>query len=291
MGIDLSKGKYMADLANSLYSWLPGSSSPFGKIYTFGDIAREYGLIWNEGSKLPALQNLLEQAESKSILPKVVLTVAVNGLKYRSKKNEPITMHEVETLNSIMMKLGYKIPELNDEKFLSSLSNSDLTKIQVDRVKLMELYTKYFQMKKNPDSQSRGYEFQSFLGDLFKLWKLNPRKAFRITGEEIDGSIEVDNEIYLLEARWRKNPANKNDLILFSTKVGNKSEWTRGIFVSVNGYDEEALHYHESHGKLNFIAVRGSEIEKMLSGEIDLIDLFRKKVRVSAEEKKFYFAG
>ena len=202
----------MADLANSLYSWLPGSSSPFGKIYTFGDIAREYGLIWNEGSKLPALQNLLEQAERKSILPKVVLTVAVNGLKYRGKKNEPITMHEVETLNSIMMKLGYKIPELNDEKFLSSLSNSDLTKIQVDRVKLMELYTKYFQMKKNPDSQSRGY-------------------------------------------------------------------------------DEEALHYHESHGKLNFIAVRGSEIEKMLSGEIDLIDLFRKKVRVSAEEKKFYFAG
>jgi hypothetical protein len=290
MGIDLLKSSYISELSSSLYSWLPGSSPPFGRTYTFGEIAHEYGLVWISGSKLPALQNLLEQAEKKSVLPKVVLGIINHGHKYRNKKNEPVDRHEVETIKSIMMKLGYKIPELIDEKFLSSLSSLDLTKIPVDRVKLIDLNTKYYQMKKNPDSQSRGYEFQSFLAELFKLWRLDPRKAFRITGEEIDGSIELDKEIYLLEARWRTKPADRDDLIIFSTKVGNKSEWTRGIFVSVNGYDEEALHYLESHGKLNFIAVRGNEIEKILKGEIDTIDLIRKRVRISAEEKKFYFA-
>jgi hypothetical protein len=290
MGIDLVRGKYITDLANTLYFWLPGSSPPFGKIYTFGDIALEYGLVWNGGSKLPALQYLLEQAESRSVLPKVVLTIVNQGLKYRNKKNKPVGRHDVETINSIMMKLGYKIPDLTDEKFLSSLSSLDLTKIHVDHVKLIDLNTEYYQMKINPDNQSRGYEFQSFLAELFKLWRLDPRKAFRITGEEIDGSIELDNEIYLLEARWRKNPADRNDLIIFSTKVGNKSEWTRGIFVSMNGFDEGALHYLGSHGKLNFIAVRGNEIDKILKGEIDLIELIKKKVRISAEEKKFYFA-
>ncbi len=290
LGIDLLKSVYISELSSSLYSWLPGSSPPFGRTYTFGEIAHEYGLVWISGSKLPALQNLLEQAENKSVLPKVVLGIINQGLKYREKKGKPVGRHEVEIINSIVGKLGYKIPELADEKFLTSLSSLDLSKLPVDRIKLIDINAKYDQMKKNPDSQSRGYEFQSFLEEMFALWRLNPRKAFRITGDEIDGSIELDKEIYLLEARWRKKPAERDDLIIFSTKVGNKSEWTRGIFVSVNGYDEEALHYLESHGKLNFIAVKGDEIEKILKGGIELIDLIRKKVRISAEERKFYFA-
>jgi hypothetical protein len=289
MVTDLVRTRYISEPASSLYPWLPGSSPPFGKIYTFGDIARENGLVWISGSKLPALQNLLEQAEVRSVLPKVVKSIVNHGLKYRAKRNEKVKRAEIETINSIMMKLGYKIPESRDEKFLSSFSSNDLSKVSVDLVKLRDLVVRYDQMKKNPDNQSRGYEFQSFLEELFKHCDLNPRKAFRIVGEEIDGSIELDNEIYLLEARWRKMPALRDDLIIFSTKISNKSEWTRGMFMSVNGFETGALQYLTSIGPINFIVMTGSELEHILSGKTYLIELLRKKVRLLAEEKYFYF--
>ena len=288
MVTDLVRSRYISELASSLYPWLPGSS-PFGKTYTFEDIANEYGLTWIAGSKLPALQQLLEQAENKLVLPTVVESIIDHGLKYREKKNDNINRNEVETINSIMIKLGYKIPELNDEIFLSSFSSDVLSKVPVDRIKLRDLGNIYQQLKRNPDNQSRGYEFQSFLVELFKLWSLDPRKAFRITGEETDGSIELDNEIYLLEARWRRKTAERDDLIVFSSKIGNKSEWTRGFFISVNGFDENALQYLTSMGQMNFIAMKGSELEIILSGKADLIELLRRKVRLLAEEKKFYF--
>ena len=289
MVTDLVRSRYISELASSLYPWLPGSSPPFGKTYTFGNIAREYGLVWMAGSKLPALQNLLEQAENKSVLPKVVESIIDHGLKYREKKNDNIKRKEVETINSILIKLGYKIPGLNNEKFLSSFSSNDLSNVPVDSIKLRDLGIKYEQLKGNPDSQSRGYEFQLFLEELFKVWRLNPRRPFRITGEEIDGSIELDNEIYLLEARWRGKKAERDDLIIFSNKIGNKSEWTRGLIISVNGFGEGALRYLKSMGQINFIAMSGTELEHILSGKTDLIELLRKKVRLLAEEKGFYF--
>ena len=289
MVTDLVRSRHISELSSFLYPWLPGSAPPFGKTYTFGNIASEYGLVWMAGSKLPALQNLLEQAENKSILPKVVESIIEHGLKYRAKKNDNINRKEMESINSILIKLGYKIPELNNDKFLSSFSSNDLSKVQVDPIKLRDLGYLYEQLKGNPDIQSRGYEFQSFLEKFFKLWNLNPRKAFRITGEEIDGSIELDSEIYLLEARWRRKKAERDDLIIFSSKIGNKSEWTRGLFISVNGFDERALQYFVSQGKPNFLAMTGNELESVLRGKVDLIEILRNKVRLLAEEKRFNF--
>ena len=37
--------KYISELASSLYKWLPGSAPPYGKTYTFGNIATENGLV------------------------------------------------------------------------------------------------------------------------------------------------------------------------------------------------------------------------------------------------------
>jgi len=90
MDNDLLRSKYISELANSLYSWLPGSAPPFGKTYTFQDVANEYRLVWNEGSKLPALQSLLEQAERKATLVNVVLRIIKEGIKYRDRKNNPV---------------------------------------------------------------------------------------------------------------------------------------------------------------------------------------------------------
>lgn len=289
MGNDLAKTAYIVQLANELYKWLPGSTPPYSKSYTFGDIAKEFGLVWKGGSKLPSIQDLLEQAEKRALLIKVVEKVIQEGLKYRSKGGEQVTVGEIETLNSIMNKLGYRLPSLEDKRFIDSLGVSSSSKVSVDRIKLSELATKYEQMKSNVDNQSRGYELQDLLVKIFELWKFKPRKPFRIVGEEIDGSFELDNEIYLLEARWRIKPSGSESLLTFYGKVLGKSEWSRGLFLSINGFTPEALEEIHKGKRINFIAMNGDELELVLYGKLDLSDLLRKKVRVSADEGKFFF--
>lgn len=138
----------------------PVSNPPFSTAYTFGDIAREYKLTWKVGSKLSAIQELLEQAEKSVVLVKVVTKVIQEGIKYRSKKGDRITTGEIETLISILAKLGYSIPELSDKRFLDSLSIQPSSRIRVDKVKLSDLNANFQIIESNPDSQGRGYELQ-----------------------------------------------------------------------------------------------------------------------------------
>ena len=40
---------------------------------------------------------------------------------------------------------------------------------------------------------------------------------------------------------------------------------------------------------MNFVAMTGNELENVLNGKVDLIEILRKKVRLLAEEKRFTF--
>lgn len=51
------------------------------------------------------------------------------------------------------------------------------------------------------DAHERGFAFEKFLNKLFLIFGLNPRASFRIVGEQIDGSLDIDNECYLIEAK------------------------------------------------------------------------------------------
>ncbi|HEY5550826.1 MAG TPA: hypothetical protein VIK52_02990 [Opitutaceae bacterium] len=48
------------------------------------------------------------------------------------------------------------------------------------------------------DPQPRGYAFEAFLKSCFDKFGLEARDAFRLRGEQIDGSFLLGNEIYLL---------------------------------------------------------------------------------------------
>lgn len=80
--------------------------------------------------------------------------------------------------------------------------------------------------------QSRGYEFERFLKELFDVYSLSARASFRLTGEQIDGSFVVHNETYLLEAKWQNLPTGASDLHIFEGKLGEKASWSRGLFIT-----------------------------------------------------------
>ncbi len=286
--------KVLGEIASLLYEWLPGSAPPFGRTYTFADAARETGLAgyWPGGSKLPAIQTLMEAAYQRASLSTLIPQVLREAIKYRDKKGSPLLREEVEELDALLQELGLRVPELSDAEFLRLLpSSQEPTRARATetlrRGRLADLKRKYDLLDTNPDLQGRGYELQDLLRELFDLFQLQPHRPFRVVGEQIDGSFVLDAEVYLLEARWRSRLADKEALSAFSDKVERKSEWTRGLFLSISGFSDAALRAMRVGKAANFAVMSGRELQRVLSGSIELDTLLREKVRRLAERGEF----
>lgn len=287
---DFRQTRLISQIATLLYKWLPGSSPPFGRIFTFADAAQKHGLqaYWSGGSKLPSLQGLLEGAFEKACLGPLIITIVREGMKYRDKKGNSVTKEEVVLLDTAIRNLGLVLPELSSPDLLLLMresSNVDDSKHMknISGNRLHEFSDRYDLRETNPDVQNRGYEFQELLFDILFDLGLNPRKPFRVTGEEVDGSFTLDSEIYLLEARWRAKKAAKSDLASFSDKVERKSSWTRGLFISVHGFTEDGLEAMKMGKAPNFVIVSGKELRSVLRGELGFVDVLQKKIRSLAE--------
>jgi len=76
-------------------------------------------------------------------------------------------------------------------------------------------------------------------------------------------------------------------MLTFHGKVGGKSEWTRGLFVSMLGFSVESLSSMNVGNKPNFVIMNGIEVEKILRGHLNLDDCLRTKVRILGETGDF----
>lgn len=136
--------------------------------------------------------------------------------------------------------------------------------------------------------QERGYAFERFLKEFFDASGLGARASFRLRGEQIDGSFELDSEVYLLEARWRNERAANSDLLTFGGKIAGKAQWSRGLFVSYAGFSEDGLQGF-GHGRpTNLIGLDGLDLYHILSGTLDLREVLRRKVRRAAETNRVF---
>ena len=135
--------------------------------------------------------------------------------------------------------------------------------------------------------QSRGFEFEKYLFNLFEANGLEPRHSFRIEGEQIDGSFSLYNEVYLLEAKWTSRKIDKSNLVIFNEKVSSKSGFTRGLYISFSGYTDEALSTFSNGRTVNIILMTVQELAIALSRNINLIDVLKYKVRALAEEGNY----
>lgn len=145
-----------------------------------------------------------------------------------------------------------------------------------------------FLMLDKLDPHNRGFEFEKFLKDLFECHQLAPRSSFRLTGEQIDGSFELNGDVYLLEAKWHTKQTAQIDLLAFREKVESKSAWSRGLFVSISGFTDDGLTAFARGRATNIIGMTGQDLFFILSGDISLTDALSLKTRKAAETGEFY---
>ena len=153
-------------------------------------------------------------------------------------------------------------------------------------------YDKYLNELKSLSSlddtpQARGFSFEKYLYCLFDISGMQPRRSFKITGEQIDGSFLLYNEVYLLEAKWTNKKIDKGDLVIFNEKVSSKSGFTRGLYISFSGYSDEALQTFSNGRTVNIVLMTVQELAITLTRNMDLAEVLSYKVRALAEEGNY----
>ena len=131
------------------------------------------------------------------------------------------------------------------------------------------------------DPQLRGYEFEKFLKDVFDAFGLAGRASFRLRGEQIDGSLSLGQETYLLEAKWTNAQVDGATLRSFNAKVEDKARWSRGLMVSQSGFTAHGLHAL-GRGK-SVVCMDGLDLHDTLTRRLDLSTVIAAKVRRAAE--------
>jgi hypothetical protein len=124
--LSLKEIQAITELAKVLQSFIPANAHPYSKPKVdFGTVAKDVGIgkLWAGGGKLPAIQTLLEatlKTRRDKFCP-LMIRITKEALKYRNKKGNPITQEDMNLLNQLIVGVGFKIPELVDPNFISSL--------------------------------------------------------------------------------------------------------------------------------------------------------------------------
>ncbi len=193
----------------------------------------------------------------------------LEGWDIYSEESIPLSAREL--LVRILKRLGgINTPDVKQEKKSTSISDDVSSK----------LISRLIQVSALPP-QKRGYDFEAFLNELFNANGLAARASFRLTGEQIDGSFEMHNETYLLEAKWQNAQTGAADLHTFEGKLGQKASWSRGLFVSNSGFSSDGLQAF-GRGK-RLICMDGFDLSEMLRLKLSFIDVMDAKVRRAAE--------
>ncbi|MBN1516196.1 restriction endonuclease [Candidatus Sumerlaeota bacterium] len=159
----------------------------------------------------------------------------------------------------------------------------------INQNELSELKSKLYSLNEI-SPQTRGFAFEKFLNKLFSMYNLAPRGSFRLTGEQIDGSFQLDRFTYLVEAKWQERQVGNSDLLAFKGKVAGKAIWSRGIYISYSGFTPDGLIAFSKAGSTNIIGITGQDIHFILEGELSFVEAIQLKTRYAAETGEFWIS-
>jgi hypothetical protein len=169
--------------------------------------------------------------------------------------------------------------ETNKEKLKDSIAYQQ---------KLDELKMEFYEIASNTNSQQKGFQFEKFINKLFNFFDLDPKSAFKVTGEQIDGAFTFDNADYLLEAKWQEQAINAADLYTFGGKIQGKLKNTLGLFISLGPFSSECTETGSPITKA-MILMDGMDLMQVLEGRIRLNDMILIKRRHASQTGDIYY--
>lgn len=158
--------------------------------------------------------------------------------------------------------------------------------IEAAREKLFALFG-----EQNP--QLRGKLAEKALNDLFAAFGISVREAFELKGQEgegiveqIDGVIEVDGTIYLVEMKWLGTTAGTDMVAPHLVRVMGRAG-ARGIVIANPGFSDAAIkQVRDAMSHMTVVLVTLQEIVGVLSRSDDLVEMLRSKIRAAVIDRE-----
>lgn len=92
-----------------------------------------------------------------------------------------------------------------------------------------------------------------------------------------------------MEAKWTREPVQPGALYVFTVKVEGKSHFTRGLFLSVNGFSADAVPALLRGKTQRIILMDGAHLLRVLDGVVALPDLIRRLMQRLATRGEPYW--
>lgn len=255
---------------------------------------------WVENVKYESVSQLIDrmvkrqdiyQTDLLKLIQEVGNMNDFSHLDYWEKENKGL-INKAKTAVSKLRKQakGYfdTIEELKKAEKRRETTKEKLNNSIAYQQKLDELKTEFFQIASNSNSQEKGFQFEKFLNKLFVFFDLDPKSAFKVTGEQIDGAFTFDNADYLLEAKWQEKAVNAADLYTFGGKIQGKLKNTLGLFISLGPYSSECTKTGSPVLK-SMILMDGMDLMQVLEGRVRLNDLILIKRRHASQTGDIYY--
>ncbi len=143
----------------------------------------------------------------------------------------------------------------------------------------------------------RAKAFESVLNDLFSASGILVRESFALADdagtaeEQIDGAIEVDGRLFLVEAKWLSTPVDVDAVSRHLVRTFGRPE-TGALLVSASGYTPAAV--AECRRALRdriVVLIELREIVLALEEDRAIGDLLRKRIEVAVLDRKPLAAG
>jgi hypothetical protein len=143
--------------------------------------------------------------------------------------------------------------------------------------------------------QERGKLLEGVLNDLFRAYGILIHEDFRrkdpdtsVVLEQIDGVIEIDGSVHLVEMKWLKTPVGTGEFFPHLSRLFLRAN-AQGIFISSAGFTEPVIkECAMALAQKTMILCSLQEIVMLLQRRDDLLSFLKKKSRAAIVEKNPY---
>jgi restriction endonuclease Mrr len=154
------------------------------------------------------------------------------------------------------------------------------------RERVEKAKTNLFALFAETNPQRRGKALEAVLNDLFRAYDVLVAEDFRRKGgdgsgvvEQIDGVIEIDSQMFLVEMKWWADPLGPEEVSPHISRLMLRSG-VSGIFISNSEYTTAAIGMCRDFLQQRVLVLCTlREIVDVLNRETDLVAMLRAKVR------------
>ncbi len=256
-------------------------------IFRASGVSENAATRYEQLSKYQAMRTAwddLEGAGSRGrIVQKNIVQALANLEKPDPKVDQEIGMRAIEDLRRLAKRANLLVDpeELKRRQRQEAVAGAAVTRaFRAER--LAELKHEFHRLHQESNVQSRGYAFEKLLAELFRLYEFNFTASYKTDIDQIDGALVLGGFTYLVEARWRTQPAVEVDLAGLSNKASRRINATRGIFISMAGFRPEVVALYRLAHESRLVLVDGEDLAVIFEGRIQLPDALGAKIQAAS---------